>query len=357
MTVPPSTESGADEDLYATQAAFDADLLPNETLAAIFSFITPSELVTLTCASHRFNAVAERILYSSIAVSDTVSESHALPYRTLRLCDSIVRRPQFYDVVKHLGIRWHAEANSDKGVLARPLREVACWRLNALLLGPANLTPGGTSHAVETAIRGCVLPLLQYCSLGAESAKNTRPYGSVLNDFLAPSAGVLRHLKLYDHRGSINLPPGALPQLISFRGCANAAASLLPGNSVSYLALTGQDSDVTHDNLPRMAQGRVPLRYLDLSGMSARPVLLRSVAGYFPALEGIKVRLALRHTLHFALVLSTFPSLTYLDLSPTGVDGAAQRSAEEELCLQWRQVCQPTSCSSPLLIRRRHAQL
>lgn len=28
----PSTESGADEDLYATQAAFDADLLPNETL-------------------------------------------------------------------------------------------------------------------------------------------------------------------------------------------------------------------------------------------------------------------------------------------------------------------------------------
>lgn len=247
-------------------------------------------------------------------------------------------------------------------MLARPLREVACWRLNAvirtlpalgsleLLLGPANLTPGGTSHAVETAIRGCVLPLLQYCSLGAESAKNTRPYGSVLNDFLAPSAGVLRHLKLYDHRGSINLPPGALPQLISFRGCANAAASLLPGNSVSYLALTGQDSDVTHDNLPRMAQGRVPLRYLDLSGMSARPVLLRSVAGYFPALEGIKVRLALRHTLHFALsgirllsalssVLSTFPSLTYLDLSPTGVDGAAQRSAEEELCLQWRQAC------------------
>ncbi|KAL1742114.1 hypothetical protein HDZ31DRAFT_66263 [Schizophyllum fasciatum] len=362
MLPAPLTASGANEDADAAQPMLHADLLPNETLAAIFSFLAPSEIVTLTCASRRFNAVAERILYASIAISDTLDDAQVLPYRTLRFCDAILRRGHLHDVVKHLGVRWHAAENCDKASVAQPLRDVGCWRLRAalrtlpalesleLLLGPANLGPDANMHAIEITIHECALPHLRYCSFGTEWAKDARPYGPVLDAFLGACAGALHHLKLYDHRGVVNVPPGIFPQLVSFRGYANAAASLLPSNGVTYLALTGQDSDVTRENLPRMALGRVPLRYLDLAGMSVRPVLLRSVAECFPALEGIKIRLALRHTLHYAMsgirllsalssVLSSFPSLTYLDLSPTGVDQAAQSSAEEELCSQWQQAC------------------
>ncbi|KAL1684189.1 hypothetical protein EV122DRAFT_257193, partial [Schizophyllum commune] len=311
LPAPLTAAGGAEDD--ADDTTLDANQLPNETLAAIFSFLAPSEIVTLTCASRRFNAVAERILYSSIAVSDTVSDAQVLPYRTLRVCESILRRAHLHDIIKHLGVRWHAAENCDKVALAQPLRDVACWRLRLvlnvlptlesleLLLGPANLAPGTSSHAIEAAIRDCALPNLRYCSFGAEWTKDAHPYGPVLDAFLRSCAGALHHLKLYDHRGAVNIPPGIFPHLVSFRGYANTAASLLPNNSVTYLALTGQDSDVTRDNLPRMALGRVPLRYLDLAGMSVRPVLLRSVAECFPALEGIKIRLALRHTLHYAL--------------------------------------------------------
>ncbi|KAJ7898413.1 hypothetical protein B0H13DRAFT_806739 [Mycena leptocephala] len=47
-----------------------------------------------------------------------------------------------------------------------------------------------------------------------------------------------------------------------------------------------------------MALTSVPLRSLDLSAMQVRPTLLRNISSYLSTIESLKVRLAVRHTLH-----------------------------------------------------------
>jgi hypothetical protein len=71
----------------------------------------------------------------------------------------------------------------------------------------------------------------------------------------------------------------------------------------------------TEEDLARIAAGSIPVRELDLSGMSVTPTLLRSVSRHLSHVEWLKVRLALRHTLHHALygiVRHAPPLLTYL---------------------------------------------
>jgi len=146
------------------------------------------------------------------------------------------------------------------------------------------------------------------------------------------------------------LPLEALPLLTSFRGSADAAASILPGRPVQYLSLIGEDSDVNRDNLPRMTYTTRPLRFLDLSAMSIRPMLLRNVSTYLPTIESLRLRLALRHTLHYSFsgirilaglssVLREFPHLSFLDLSPTSVDGVGNSFEELAICIEWHRVC------------------
>jgi hypothetical protein len=285
--------------------------LPNETLSAIFHELSPSSLATVARLSARFNGVAERILYSSVYITDILSESSPLPYRTLWWCEAMRRRAHLFESARKLHIRWQVDASSCP---PSPYLANACEQLAGvvrllvplesldLFLGPANLVPGHHRpplHAVERVIRDCRFSQLRACALGAEGAKGAQPYTGTLLAFLA-SLTHLRHLRLSDVHSALDLPPGALPHLSSFRGSADAAASLLPGRPVHYLALVGEDSDVNRDNLPRMTCTTVPLRYLDLSAMSVRPLLLRNVSTYLPTVESLRVKLALRHTLHYA---------------------------------------------------------
>lgn len=283
--------------------------LPNETLAAIFDTLPSATLARIALVSHHFNAVAERVLYSSIFISELLTETSPIPQKTLRWCDSIQRRPHLLDATKKLHIRWHADSQfplprymtSACERVSESLRILTVLESLEISLGPANFaTSSDPIHAVERAIRGCRFPLLRYCSLSADWAKGAQPYTRTLDSFLA-SLPSLRHLKLPDHHSALAIPPYALPHLSSFRGSADTAAYLLPGRPVQYLSLVGQDSDVNRENLPRMTQTSVPLRYLDLSAMSVRPILLRNVSTYLPTLEVLKIRLALRHTLHYAL--------------------------------------------------------
>ncbi|KAH9479684.1 hypothetical protein JR316_0008279 [Psilocybe cubensis] len=400
-------------------------MLPNETLSAIFHELPPSSLAAAARASVRFNAVAERILYSSIYIHDLL-----LPLRTLKWCAAMRTRPHLFESVKRLHIRWqHAPPDpaSSSSSVAPPGPSTAaigpehsrywihaCEQLALVLplltelesldlfLGPANLAPypayddidpdADTEkiHAIERVVRGCSFPHLRACTLGADSAKGAQPYTRVLVDFLG-ALPALRHLRLsdlashhhqyeYDYApphlqfahttlgaggggGPPNyyaartarldsLPSTALPLLTSFRGSADAAAALLPGRPVQFLALVGQDSDVTRENLPRLTQTSLPLRYLDLSAMSVRPVLLRNVSAWLPTVETLRVKLALRHTLHYSFsgirilaglsaVLAAFPHLTHLDLSPTGIDGVGRADAREEhaVCTEWARAC------------------
>jgi len=335
--------------------------LPNETLTAIFEDLPAVTLVQIACVSPHFNAVAERILYSSISITDNLSLNSPMPTRTLRFCQSILSRGHLLEIVKKFHIRWQATDQSSLSPQLLPaytnirhaLRSLTYLESLEIFLGPANFptTHSETIHAIERIIYGCQFPYLRSCSLGADWTKGAQPYTGVLATFLCclPS---LRHLKLTDHHAPLNIPPFALLHLSSFRGSADTAAALLPGRPVQYLALLGQDSDVNRENLPLMSHTSIPLRYLDLSAMSVRPILLRNISTYLPTIEILKVRLALRHTLHYALsgirllaglssVLSAFNNLRCLDLSPTDIDGVGHANADEEsaTCRVWSTAC------------------
>ncbi|KAJ6591603.1 hypothetical protein DFH09DRAFT_179416 [Mycena vulgaris] len=335
--------------------------LPNETLAAIFDGLAPPALADIACVSRRYNAVAERILYSSIAVTDLLSEFSPIPAKTLRCCQSILQRPHLVETIKRLQIRWQghfrtlspqdlAEACIEAGIA---LQSLTFLEGLDIFLGPANLAivPFQPIHAIERMVQGCQFPYLRYCSLGAEWTKDVQPYTDILPAFLT-LVPALRRLKLSDHHATLLLTPNALPSLSYFRGSPEVAAVLLPGRPVTHLALIGQDSDVNRENLPKLAHTSVPLRFLDLSGMQVRPMLLRNISNHLSTIETLKVRLALRHTLHYALsgirllaglssVLSEFHQLVCFDLSPTEIDGTKQANFAEEasLCTEWSRAC------------------
>ncbi|KAF8972673.1 hypothetical protein BDZ97DRAFT_850153 [Flammula alnicola] len=337
--------------------------LPNETLTTVFNELPPSSLAIAARVSLRFNAVAERILYSSIYITDVLTENSPLPYKTLGWCDAMRRRAHLFESSRKLHIRWQVDSSSAPPSpylanaceqLADVVRLLVALETLDLFLGPANLIPGyqrPPMHAVERVIRDSRFSQLRSCALGAEGAKGAQPYTGILIAFLA-SLTHLRHLRLSDLHSALDVPADALQQLSSFRGSADAAASLLPGRPVQYLSLIGQDSDVNRDNLPRMTCTTVPLRYLDLSAMSVRPLLLRNISTYLPTVESLRVKLALRHTLHYSFsgirilaglssVLNAFHQLSYLDLSPTGVDGVGRADSLEELalCREWSRAC------------------
>lgn len=289
----------------------DTDIaLPNETLTTVFETLPPSALAEIARVSRRFNAVAERMLYSSVFITDSISESSPIPRKTLQWCESMRRRTHLLDAARKLHIRWQADPRSHSShhlssacaPVADILRRLTLLESLELLLGPANFSipRAESTHPIERMVRGCYFPYLRYCSLGAEWAKGVQPYTSILGSFLAPLTS-LRHLNLPDHHSALDVPSDALPSLSSFRGTADTAAFLLPGRPVQFLSLVGQDSDVNRGNLLRMTHTATPLRYLDLSAMSIRLVLLRNLSTHFPTVETLKIKLTLRHTLHYAL--------------------------------------------------------
>lgn len=298
--------------------------LPNETLSAIFNELPPSALAMVACVSLRFNAVAERILYSSISITDLLSETSPHPLRTMWWCEAMYRRPHLIDTTRKLCIRWQADESTPAPYylvntcerLGEAVRPLAALESLELSLGPANLVTAHDTiaiHALERIIRNCHFSNLRSCSLSAERTKGVSSYTNILSSFLS-SLPALRHLKLSDlHTGVEYLPLEALPQLTSFRGSADAAASILPGRPVQYLSLIGEDFDVNRDNLPRMTYTTLPLRCLDLSSMSIRPMLLRNVSAYLPTLESLRIKLALRHTLHYSFsgIVSICPPFPY----------------------------------------------
>ncbi|KAF7308511.1 F-box domain-containing protein [Mycena chlorophos] len=345
--------------------------LPNETLVAIFDELPSTTLAQLTLVSHRFNAVAERLLYASISIVDTVSPECPRPLRTLSCFRSIRARPYLIETIRRLQLRWqgtnaatYVDLDSACAEAAETLASLSFLEVLDVFLGPANRrSNSGGIHAIERLLYDCRFPNLRYCSLGAEWTKTppTHPYSHLLPLFLASAIPIVRHLRLWDAHSPLYpaLPPDALPLLSYFRGSADAAASILPGRPVTHLILLGQDSDINRENLPKFALGSVPLTVLDLSAIHTRPVLVREISKYLPQLEHLRIRLALRHTLHYSFtgiailagltpVLGDFPNLRIFDLSPTEmypVPHATLNNSEElALCTQWSSKCPSLRC-------------
>ncbi|KAL1945162.1 hypothetical protein VTO73DRAFT_2782 [Trametes versicolor] len=312
--------------------------LPNETLHAIFDKLAPGALTAVLRASHRFRLVAERVLYAHISIVEALPRAAPTAQFTACCARTLLARPHLAEGVRRLAVRWQTDAGprDDYVTAAAPvlallhaaLRTLGHLEHLDLALGLA----GGTLDA-RAVLDGCAFPFLRRRSGG--------PCG----------CAALEQLRLPDCYEGLALPPGALPALAAFRGSAVAAASVLPGRPVQLLGLVGHEF-ITERDLARIAQASAPVRFLDLSMMSVTPILLRDISRHLTEVEVLKVKLALRHTLHHALsgisllaglspVLGAFPGLHQLDLSPTSVDGVARGNALEEssLCTTWARAC------------------
>ncbi|KAI0369850.1 hypothetical protein BV20DRAFT_979967 [Pilatotrama ljubarskyi] len=337
-----------------------ASQLPNETLHAIFEHLSPASLAAVLRASHRFRLVAERILYASITLVEALPRAAPTAHRTAACAHTLLARPHLTEVVRRLTVRWQTDPGPRDEYIAAagPVLAVLHSALMSLIhlehLELALGLAGGTLDA-RAVLDGCAFPTLKVFALsgvgrGSMSPKLYHAPSAPIAWFLAATPSI-EQLRLLDCYEPLELPADALPNLAVFRGSAIAAASVLPGRPVQLLALVGHEF-ITERDLQRIAQTSAPIRYLDLSMMSVTPILLRDISRHLTAVEVLKVKLALRHTLHFALsgisllaglspVLGAFAALHQLDLSPTPVDGIARGNALEEsaLCTTWARAC------------------
>ncbi|KAG1732513.1 hypothetical protein EDB19DRAFT_1733845 [Suillus lakei] len=308
--------------------------LPNETLAAVFRDLSPSVLAAVARVSRQWRGVAEWLLYSNIFISETLSASSPFPYSTLRCCQTIRLHSHLASGLHKFHIRW----KSEHGAHYEPHFD---YHLHLGL-------PSLPEHPTLTPL---IFPAtdVHYHSLRRVSLSGIGPFThNRLTHFLniLPAA---RHLRLPDYHDPIALLPQALPSLTSFSGSPRVAAAILPGRPVQSLVLIGQDY-ITDLDLSRMALTSIPLRHLDLSSMLVTPTLLRNLSRNLNTVESLKVKLALRHTLHFAGIgllaalshlLGAFHRLATLDLSPTHVDytGLSNSAEELSLCRSWQNAC------------------
>ncbi|TFY77825.1 hypothetical protein EWM64_g6186 [Hericium alpestre] len=257
-----------------------------------------------------------------------MSDSPAVPNTTLRCCETLSHNLRLAEVVRRFHIRWQTESVESPAFLLMIAQNIMQSLIPTFVhLDSLELHFGLSEH-----------------------------FPSTRNYFPAFAAPLLRHLSLSGMARGLPRPrrpapprppaPVFLPRQPRHRSIDPARAP------VQWLSLVGWEF-VTEQDLTLMARTSTPVRNLDLSAMSVTPILLRDISRHLYHIECLRVKLALRHTLHFALsgirllaalttVLGEFQELRALDLSPTNaVDGAGSSSAaeEEQLCVSWMRAC------------------
>ncbi|KAL5536896.1 hypothetical protein ACEPAF_719 [Sanghuangporus sanghuang] len=325
------------------------DDLPNETLSAVCAHLNPSSLCALVCASHRLQSVGERLLYSDIVITDSVDsdpDTIVTPRRLLNCYTAIVRRPYLAQCIRRFVVRWtrdrarkHHECLLAPDVLpALKFLLQSASQTEVLELHLAGLPPGFDYNAL---LLGACFRLRRLALSGSSDAP--------VESFLCTQPSIV-YLHLPDHRNPLALRPQDIPFLETFRGDLHCAGSIIPGRPVSTLILSGHEpSDLL---LAPLGHSTRPIRRLDLSALSVTPTQLLTISKHLTALETLRMRLALRHTLHFTFsgmmllsaltqVLGAFQHLVHLDLSPTSVDGVIgvrNEVEEHSLCSAWSAV-------------------
>lgn len=314
-----------------------AQSLPNETLTSIFENLQACDLVPVLQASDRFRLVAERVLYTNIFILDQLTRVETTPTKSLTFCDTLTRRKHLTDVPRKLGIRWTIDGGSSADDYIEGIQP-ALLALNRALYALPQLETlelalglSGAGISVPTVLESCTFPALRIFALSgigrglpplkgplyqvppsatststsdpadsptSSSASAARPPLTIEHFLIATPS--IQHLRLADHYGPLRLPHSALPQLFSFRGHPMAAASVCPGRAIQRLALVGGDYIAPAD-IAAIAQTSTQIVMLDLSSMSVTPSLLQALSQQINCVVTLRVRLALRHTLHFAL--------------------------------------------------------
>ncbi|KAF8343493.1 hypothetical protein F5887DRAFT_886747, partial [Amanita rubescens] len=338
--------------------------LPNETLVHIFSFLSLGDLTKVALASHRFNVIAERVLYLSINIAEELTEDSDVPKRTLGWCDGM-KRNQLYDVPRKLSISWRIDVDIGESktlphscsLLSDTICRLTLLDTLKLFMGPSR---ENTTPALELVIRDLRLLNIRHCSLNAGEPGWTRFSSyctlkpSVMCAFIASHSG-LRYLAVLEISESAMelVPHDALPELSIFYGTASGAAFILTGRPVHHLLLIGREGDLGNKNLSRMALTSVPLRILDLSAMYVSPSALRDIGTHLPTIEIFRVNLKLdrtrsivsrpySHSFCYFLgdlsCLVLFNKLHWFDLSPTLKDDL-EMDDQRSLCYEWYSVC------------------
>jgi len=377
--------------------------LPNEILTAVLSFLPPGSLQQALLISHRFRALTELLLYTSVSIQEAVQLTGSQdggPYKTWRWCRTILERPHLVHCVKSLTIKWfadhHAKHASQHPYFTRPAHPAAAALIGDIDLEPVfvelatilpNLTlleslelqlptPVSRPSDPEThlALGNRLLKPTSFPNLSHLAISGLVPPPQFFLPSSCPSLTTLRFSDI--HELPYPLPYDALPNLSSFKGSPATAAMILPGRPVRSLGLVGFDylRVAEWEGISRVQSIEDPayrgIETLDLSGMSVTPNLLRDVARWVPTVKGLKIRLALRHTLHHTLggivsvsishpeircldhlssqqalltalspVLLSLTNLTTLDMSPTTGASTAQVQEELMLCQTWSKYC------------------
>ena len=303
------------------------DSLPNEILTGILSFLPTASLQQSLLISHRFRALTELLLYASVFIQEVVqlTGSHdGGPYKTWRWCRTILERPHLTHYVKSLTIKWFADHHTRHSRPAHPtfspsiqdidlepvFVELATILPNLSLLESLELhlpTLPSRHPDSETrlALGNRLLRRTSFPNLSYLAVSGLLPPPQFFLPSSCPSLTTLRFTDI--HELPYQFPYDALPKLSNFKGSPATAAAILPGRPVRSLSLVGFEylRVAEWEGISRV-QSPVSSTYhgietLDLSGMSVTPNLLRDVARWIPTVRDLKIRLALRHTLHHAL--------------------------------------------------------
>ncbi|KAF8343465.1 hypothetical protein F5887DRAFT_1135079 [Amanita rubescens] len=336
--------------------------LPNEILVHFFSRLSQHDLTKVALVSHRFNAIAERILYSSIDIDEKTIWRDDVPKRTLGWCDAM-KRNQLYDVPRKLSIRWvmfgrFKTLSHSCSLVNDNIRRLTLLDTLELSIGPCDSTP-----TMVDLIRDLRLQNLQHCLLNAgdpawPGSFDYTPTSGNMCGFIASHSG-LRYLA-----GSAFSEPALaidlahhdyVPELSIFDGTPSGAAFILPGRPVYHLLLTGGQCDLilNSENLSRMALTSVPLRILDLSAMYMSPSVLRDIATHIPTIEILKVITTtlivshpylhlwwINHDLFYiSSYFASFKKLNWFDLASSGKKIEVEMDVQRSLCCSWHGFC------------------
>ena len=272
----------------------DLTVLPNETLTTIFEHLGNDSLVSLVRVCRRFQGIGERLLYCNIVIVESIhrdSDGYMSPQQTEGCCTAVLLRPYLASNTKKISIRWQHDSRhvQDDFELAPSVAPGLRYLLRS-------------AHSLEilelhlAGYRGSWHDLLDGYSFQLRCVALSGPVNAPVEWFLSTQPNII-HLNLGDHRLPLRLAARDLPSLETFRGDARTAASILPGRPVQGLALSGQEPSV--ECLIAFAYTRLPIRRLDLGGLSITPRQLLTISKHLTAVESLRMRLALRHTLHF----------------------------------------------------------
>lgn len=269
--------------------------LPNETLTTVFEYLRSDNLVSLTRVCRRFQGISERLLYSNIVITENIhcdSDGYLSPRQTEGCCTAVLLRPYLATNTKKISIRWQynpGRVQDDDNQLAPSVVPGLRYLLRS-------------AHSLETlelhlvGYEGNWYDLLDGCSFKLRCMALNGPVNAPVEWFISTQPNII-HLHLGDHHLPLHLSPHDLPSLETFRGDAQTAASILPGRPVHGLALSGREP--SEESLIAFAHTRLPIRRLDLGSISITPMQLLTISKHLPALKSLRMRLALRHTLHF----------------------------------------------------------